>query len=82
MVFSSPPDPSQNQNDGTALTAEESRRLAERERQVKNQANRWFILLLAVGLGLGGLTAWGVVKLLSNLGLTGPAQPGLSQPRN
>lgn len=73
MVFSPPPGSSEDQN-GAALK--------ERERQVKSQANRWFLILLAVGIVLGGITAWGVVKLLSNLGLTGPAQPSLSSPKN
>lgn len=82
MVFSSPPDPSQGQNNGAALTPEESRRLAERERQVKNQANRWFLILLVVGLVLGGATAWIVVKVLGDLGLTRQSQPSLSSPQN
>lgn len=41
-----------------------------RVQAAKQQARRWFLILLAIGLILGGLMAVGVVQVLNRLGLT------------
>lgn len=47
-----------------------------RVQAAKRQARRWFLILLAIGLILGGLMAVGVVQVLNRLGLTAkPDQP-------
>ena len=53
-----------------------------REEAAKNQARRWFAILLTVGLVLGGATSIGVVKVLNELGLTEkPDRPFLDRLR-
>lgn len=49
-----------------------------RVKAVKRQARKWFAILLAIGLVLGAGLAFGVVKILNELGLT--EKPNRTQP--
>lgn len=42
----------------------------DREELAIKQARKWFAILLIIGLGLGGVLAVGVVKIMKELGLT------------
>jgi hypothetical protein len=68
MIFPSPnglPD-----NNSTNLEEDYADISEPRRRQALNRARNWFVMLVAGGLALGIVVAFGVVQLLNNLGLT------------
>lgn len=72
MIIMSFPPP--NQSNGNGFNSSDS----ESVRMTKRQATRLYIILLVLGLAIGGLTAWGIVTLLSRFGLT-DNQPQIEQ---
>jgi hypothetical protein len=74
MVFLPPP--SSPDSNGSKLPVEAPPLDPARERQAKKQASKWFLILLITGLLLGAISAFFVVKVLQDLGLTSrPEQP-------
>jgi hypothetical protein len=74
MVFLPPP--SSPDGNSPKLPVEAPPLDPARERQAKKQASKWFLVLLITGLILGAISAFFVVKILEDLGLTSrPEQP-------
>jgi hypothetical protein len=70
MNFSPPPN---GQNDDFASTGAQDKDFSdipyERRIAAQNQARKWFLILMASGLVIGVIVAFGVVQLLTKLGL-------------
>lgn len=71
MIFPPPSDGNNgNRQDLSSPDPIENRLSLARQQQAKQQANKWFFILLGCGLVLGILLAFGIVKLLQDFGLT------------
>ncbi|BFM41018.1 hypothetical protein [Synechocystis sp. LKSZ1] len=71
MIFPPPSDGNNsNRQAFSSPDAPENRLSLARQQRAKQQANKWFLILLGCGLILGVLLAFGVVKLLQDFGLT------------
>ncbi|MEY2983418.1 MAG: hypothetical protein RLZZ568_35 [Cyanobacteriota bacterium] len=86
FMFFPPPNGSSDNNNVDAKNIEEDYLDIEapRRRLALKRARNWFVLLVAAGLTLGVVVAFGVVQVLNRLGLTAkpdaPLQIELSRP--
>ncbi len=82
MIFPSSPNGQNDQgsSDPSANSLPSELSLSQ-QKKAKQQASKWFFILLLIGLVLGGLLSFGVVKLLQEFGLTArPNHPLRIQP--
>ncbi len=68
MIF--PPPNGSPDNNSTNIEEDYADISEPRRRQALNRARNWFVMLVAGGLALGVVVAFGVVQLLNNFGLT------------